>query len=571
MLAYKCRGEAGPLITTPFDKIFFVFIVIMGLSFFISINKQETLNQIVYFSCLYLWYWTILNLPKDNNVKKIILATVILSGIFVIGYGLFQYVFGFSAMRSFAEQNPQYIINSAEFMRRFKQNAVFSTFLYPPSLAGYLGVIFLAALGIYLKPDNLPKKNHIFQIKKLFFLFILISIIPLIILTKSKGGWLSLFCGLGVFVFMSKKGTTIIKAIAFCLVFALAFTLIGQVKMINLPNFNNILASIQVRQEYGKATLEMIKARPMFGFGAGSFGSIYPLYKTRLAEETVMAHNSFLQTAAELGLVGLVAFILLWAMFLKSGHTLIKNERTSVRAVQLGLYAAVFSFLVHNLFDFGLYLGQISIIIFSLMAISFLLETREESSLNQKIILSQQSKISLLVAGLLLFMLLALHNNCRLISDYYDQKAAFLMRSNDIQNADRFVDKAIILSPLNARYRFHKAVISEARALDPSQPIAIQEGSINKTITDYNQAIALEPYLPYYHFRLGRFLIRQKNIVHRQKGLEQAEKAASLYPVNPFYHAQLAGFYDIMGQTEKAAKEKDMAADLSKYYKKGTR
>ena len=90
-------------------------------------------------------------------------------------------------------------------------------------------------------------------------------------------------------------------------------------------------------------TARMIRARPWRGFGAGSFPSIFPRYQ--IAGFTRMAHQSYLQLAAELGLPGL----LLWLGVIGAAAL---GWLRQPRAWWLGgLAGALAAALAHNLVD----------------------------------------------------------------------------------------------------------------------------------------------------------------------------------------------------------------------------
>jgi O-antigen ligase len=77
--------------------------------------------------------------------------------------------------------------------------------------------------------------------------------------------------------------------------------------------------SVSLRLHIWRNTLEMIHAAPWFGVGVSNFGVHYPRFArstgpdgTRIDESVDSAHNDFLQGAAELGLIGTLAFA--WAV-----------------------------------------------------------------------------------------------------------------------------------------------------------------------------------------------------------------------------------------------------------------
>ncbi len=131
--------------------------------------------------------------------------------------------------------------------------------------------------------------------------------------------------------------------------------------------------SSRVRLQYWQAGLEMIKEKPLLGFGLGSFGRVYGKYKLPEAEETQMAHNNFLQIWTELGIVGFLIFLSIFIFYFREMNQSIKkfNNLSSVQKVFVyGGYVSVLSFVFHSLGDFSLYVFSISSILFMLMGVS---------------------------------------------------------------------------------------------------------------------------------------------------------------------------------------------------------
>jgi O-antigen ligase len=76
-------------------------------------------------------------------------------------------------------------------------------------------------------------------------------------------------------------------------------------------------------------TLEIIKIKPLLGFGTGSFREAYAKYAPEVPREGIIRsnpHNQYLLTWAELGLPGLVSLLYLFFALM---HTFIKSRNTA--------------------------------------------------------------------------------------------------------------------------------------------------------------------------------------------------------------------------------------------------
>jgi len=559
---YLKLNGSSVFICEPIDKSFIIFLAFLSLSLLFSINTKASADQIVYFLSIYLLFWTIKNFPSEKRIKMLLLTSLCLACFILLIYAVYQYSFGFSAMREFLKTNPEYFINSPEFIKRLNQNIIFATFIYPPAFGGYLSMLFMVLIGIYFAIDTktLKSKRRATALK-LVILTVCLLIVPVLILTKSKGALLSLLFGAAVFFALSKKRSRLTWLVL--TIFAVT-AITGGLSFLPLdgrmPKLVNFIRSYQVRIEYWRAAGMMILKRPVFGFGPGTFGIAYPLFKTLLGEETIMAHNSFIQIWTESGAFSFSAFLIFCFIFIKKG---LKNNIRD-KSIQIGLYSASVSFLIHNLVDFGVFDPQRAVTAFSIMGIFFM----GEKKTGERTIPNRKKQIIRLSVGILLFFCVLLYSLAAYSAALLDQKAAYAYKQNNLQKAAELSKYAINLSRLSDVLYFHRAIIFEKAFLKSNRE---KKALLNEAINNYQKATSLNPFVAHYHWRLAKALLVSNRKDAQKKAEEQFKKAVLLYPVNPFYYEQLADFYDIIGDNGKAEKSRKQAKILQKYYTRGTR
>jgi O-antigen ligase len=188
------------------------------------------------------------------------------------------------------------------------------------------------------------------------------------IFTFSRGGYLGLILGAGVFfwLFFSRGAIwkkQIIKIIA--IGFALIAVLISPVGTRLISSFSSEDKSNIERVRLWEEALDLITLRPVGGAGLGN----YPLIVKPSADyrEPFYAHNLFLDIALETGLVGLFFFV----AFLFSGIlSAWKKWRQGSDVLALALLSSLLVFFTHSFFESPLFSVHILPIFLLLMAAS---------------------------------------------------------------------------------------------------------------------------------------------------------------------------------------------------------
>lgn len=127
-----------------------------------------------------------------------------------------------------------------------------------------------------------------------------------------------------------------------------------------------------LRFGYWISGVRMFLAHPFTGVGLGNFGTAYPMYQLIGAGDVKPAHNDYLQTAAETGIFGLIAFLTLWTAFVIGNFRSVWRETVrSERWFRAGLFASVLGFLFHSFVDFNFYNPSLAALVFVLAGLSY--------------------------------------------------------------------------------------------------------------------------------------------------------------------------------------------------------
>jgi O-antigen ligase len=110
-------------------------------------------------------------------------------------------------------------------------------------------------------------------------------------------------------------------------------------------------------------TIGMIGARPILGFGIGAFAEAYPLFHSSNVPSDIVwnrAHNTYLQTAAELGLVAVFVVVALCGAVLSKMLGAIRTRTESTLLINAALGTSV-ALALHSLIDFSVQIQAVAL------------------------------------------------------------------------------------------------------------------------------------------------------------------------------------------------------------------
>jgi O-antigen ligase len=237
-------------------------------------------------------------------------------------------------------------------------------FEQPNPFAGYLGTIlpFAIALSLLARPRWLRG------------LAILSGLVVAagIILSQSRGAWLGVLTALSIMAltgsFRARRlvgpalyGVLLLAVVSLSglLPAALTARLSGLVENFGLFDARTVVVTpenfaLVERMAHWQAGWDMFRDHPLLGVGAGNYPVAYDFYSLPGWREALgHAHNYYLNVAAESGLLGLIALLLLLVV---SYRQAVRGVRTGAadgleRAALLGALGCLVMLTVHNLFD----------------------------------------------------------------------------------------------------------------------------------------------------------------------------------------------------------------------------
>ena len=205
-----------------------------------------------------------------------------------------------------------------------------------------------------------------------------------LLFSLTRGVWLAYLVVLGVLGLV--KGGKGLVVVGGCTVF-LALVLLNAGSWVH-SRMNEVFnfAVNQNRHQIWQANIDMIKERPLFGWGYGNYKQFREPYYARYpaADTHAHAHNNFLQVWVDSGLVGLLAFLFLLWRILGSGwqayHSL-PVEEEPLRSLTLGGTLSLVGFLLGGLTQYNFGDAEVVIVFWTMTGILMRVSewTREES------------------------------------------------------------------------------------------------------------------------------------------------------------------------------------------------
>ena len=187
----------------------------------------------------------------------------------------------------------------------------------------------------------------------------LVCILAAIILTKSRGGFVTLIVVLGILYIKNRSFKTTLVAIL--LLTGSIFFGVESLKTIQGQNRIKRDSSIEGRIDLLRTGLIIFKDNILIGSGPGQFGKKYLEYKTKrslvrssIPRITPAAHNLYLEFAVENGILGISVLSIIFIYSLR-GFMFLALYGPDHHAKELGIYLAIafVSILVSGLFLSG--------------------------------------------------------------------------------------------------------------------------------------------------------------------------------------------------------------------------
>jgi len=360
------------------------------LSLTVTLSLQYSLKEVLKWLEVLGIYLFVANVISKREAKGMVLL-ILLAGISQALLGVYQF---------FSRAGPEGFLLFDRFMRAY------GTFEQPNPYGGYLGLVLPLAYSLSLGAKGHEKRDRgqgtgdrggtSYSLSLAPYLLVslatagLVLMLAAMLMTWSRGAWLGFIAAFVVMnVVRSRRAATVFALALILLSFVIVMgglQLLPEAITQRFLDFLPFLSGVDIsrvevtpanfavieRLAHWQAGWDMFSEHPWLGVGIGNYEPVYPAYALpRWDEPLGHAHNYYLNIAAEAGLVGLSAYLILWAAVFWQAWRAVRRTSGYWQGVAVGILGILTHLAVHNFFD-NLYVHSMYVHIAILLGLIFI-------------------------------------------------------------------------------------------------------------------------------------------------------------------------------------------------------
>ena len=358
-LAIRREGVPHHITWPPLVWPLVIFLGVLLLSLLVTWSLQYSIKELIKWLEVLLVY-LLVAFGVDGRWARALVLTIVVTGGLAALHGIYQFLF---------QVGPEGFALFDRFMRAY------GTFEQPNPYGGYLGLVLPVALGLAVVAGlGLGHWSCRWRWFTLAVTGICAALMfAALVMSWSRGAWLGFgaaVVGMAVaLVVKSGRGAVLTVILVALVAYALLAGGLAQVPPSLVQRFSDVVPYLGVSDVRGAeitdanfAVLERVAHwqaawlmwtdHPWLGVGIGNYEAVYPRYALpQWPLPLGHAHNYYLNIAAETGVVGLGAYLLLWTAALFQTWRAVRRGSGWELGVALGVLGVVIHLSVHNLVD----------------------------------------------------------------------------------------------------------------------------------------------------------------------------------------------------------------------------
>ncbi len=344
----RTRGLPRPLLLLPG----LVLCAVLMLSILRSQDIESSLEEIIKWAELLAVYVVTVVLLRVTRWRWWVVGGLLVAAMAEAGVGLVQ---------TLGRIGPEHFLFNGVLMRAH------GTFGQPNPFAGYLVLFFPIALALWAFGDLEARLPWIRSCTGL----VVIVLGSALLASLSRGGLLGMAGAVLVVLLLGSRAMRRLTLAGGAAVLALAIVAgLALPDRVTDPTLDAALAAVNVRTvastpatpenwsvlerlSQWHAGLRMFQDNYLTGIGVGNYDAYYPEVALPDWQQPLgHAHNLYLNIAAETGLLGLGAYLVLALAIVHVGRRALRNRHDrAVRALAVGILGSLAAYSIHNIFD----------------------------------------------------------------------------------------------------------------------------------------------------------------------------------------------------------------------------
>lgn len=345
----------------------------------LSVCSQATEGEFHTFLVYLAVFFLLINTIRTSRQIRRMLATIISIGLLESLYGLLQML---------SDKHLLFFYPKGGWIQ--------GSFINKNHFAGYLEMVILLAFGVLFTRFEPKSSSHsktfgavlVEQYAKTFlWLILLFMMLCALLLSGSRGGAVSLACGLLFFALLARsrrllRRWTIVVLLFLPLVLILTAIIAPTLLVNHVERFaeSELEHSIQIRWEIWHTSWNIFEDFPVFGSGLGTFAHLARRYQTfRWQYRLHYSESDWLQFLAETGLLGVLLLVWLGSIGFSRIFTMWKQRHSRwAVAIVAGMLSALVSLIMHGAVDFNLHIPSNALLFTVIAALSYVTVSMRE-------------------------------------------------------------------------------------------------------------------------------------------------------------------------------------------------
>ena len=243
------------------------------------------------------------------------------------------------------------------------------TFGHYMTFAGVILLIFLLAASRLIFDRDTPKLEGVVTLALLF---------SALLMTQTRSAWLGLIAG-SIPILWTWRKRYVLALPAVAIVVVLLSPQPVKDRVFSYIDLTDVTLNERIYAWHGGVNI--FREYPLTGVGPENLGQVYANHRhpkdPRL--RFTHLHSNFLQTAAELGALGLLAWLAIWIAYFMAIARIYKrlDDNGSDRALVMGSVAGIVAFLVAGVFECNYRDTEVASLVYFLMALPFCVSPKD--------------------------------------------------------------------------------------------------------------------------------------------------------------------------------------------------